>query len=132
VRRQSSTIVSRAWIETRWDRSKRRDRAVFRIVTNQDRVAVELPGEADLLRVGLDGGDVTDLVLRDQQQTRTIEVSPGQEQVLELWYTMPASARWPGVLDLDVPRVIEAKSNHRVYWTLMMPPHMHLLMSPQV
>jgi hypothetical protein len=37
-------------------------------------------------------GDVTDLVLRDQQQTRTIEVSPGQEHVLELWYTMPASA----------------------------------------
>jgi hypothetical protein len=130
VRRQSSTIVSRAWIETRWDTIQRRDRAVFRVVTNQDRVAVELPGEADLLRVGLDGGDVTDLVLRDQQQTRTIEVSPGQEHVLELWYTIPVSARWPGVLRLDVPRVIEAKSNHRVYWTLMMPPNMHLLVSP--
>ena len=131
VRRQSSTIVSRAWIETRWDTSKRRDRAVFRIVTNQDQVAVELPEEADLLHVGLDGRDVTDLVLRDQQQIRTIKVSPGQEQVLELWYTMPASMRWPGVLELDVPRVIQAKSNHRVYWTLMMPPHLHLLMSPQ-
>jgi hypothetical protein len=130
LRSQSSTIISRAWLETRWDTAKRRDRAVFRIVTNQDHVAIELPSKADLLRVGVDGTDVTHLVLRDEQQIRTIEVTPGQEHVLELWYTMPATARWPGVLELEVPRVIQAKSHHRVYWTLMMPPHVHLLTPP--
>lgn len=129
-RRQSSTIISRAWLETRWDTAKRRDRAVFRIATNQDNVAFELPSQADLLRVGVDGADVTHLVLRDEQQIRMIEVTPGQEHVLELWYTMPAAARWPGVLELEVPRVLQAKSHHRVYWTLMMPPHVHLLTPP--
>lgn len=130
LRRQSSTIVSRSWLETRWDTAKRRDRAVFRVATNQDNVAIELPGEADLLRVGLDGTDVTHLVLRDEQRIRTVAVTPGQEHVLELWYSMPARSRWPGVLELEVPRVLQAKSHHRVYWTLMMPPHVHLLTPP--
>jgi hypothetical protein len=130
VRRQTSTVVSRAWIETRLDATARRDRAVFRIVTNLDRVAFQLPADADLLRVGLDGRDVTDLVLRDQQQTRSIEVPPGQEHVLEIWYTTPVTAHWPAVFNLDVPRVAEAKSNQRVYWTLMMPPQIHLLLPP--
>ncbi len=130
LRRQSTTIISRAWLETRWDTVKRRDRAVFRVATNQDSLAIELPGDADLLRVGLDGADVTHLVLRDEQQIRTIQVTPGQEHVLEIWYSMPATTRWPGALDLDVPRVLQAKSHHRVYWTLMMPPDVHLLTPP--
>jgi len=129
VRRQTSTVVSQTWIETRLGESIRRERAVFRISTNAGHVAVQLPEAAKLQRLGRDGGDVTDYVTRDQQ-TRLIDVSPGQEHVLELWYEMPAPSRWLATIDLDVPKVVEAQSNQRVFWTLITPPNVHLLSPP--
>ncbi len=128
-RRQTSTVVLQAWIDTRLGASVRRERAVFRVTTNQGHVAVRLPEGADLERVGLNGQEVTDYAARDPR-TKVVEIPSGDEHVLELWYELPRASRPLSRLDLEVPQLVEARSNQRVFWTLATAPDVHLLLPP--
>ena len=128
-RHQTSTVVLQAWIDTRLGASIRRERAAFRVTTNQGHVAVRLPEGAQLERVGLNGQEVTDYAVRDVQ-TKVVNVPSGDEHVLELWYEAPRTSGPLSRLDLDVPQVVEARSNQRVFWTLATAPDVHLLLPP--
>jgi hypothetical protein len=129
LRRQTSTVVLQAWIDTRLGASIRRERAVFRITTNQGHVAVQLPEDAHFERLGLNGREITDYAIRDAR-TRVVAIPQGDEHVLELWYELPRPSGPLSRLDLELPQVIEARSNQRVFWTLATAPDVHLLLPP--
>lgn len=129
VRRQASTVVLQSWIETRLGASLRRERAAFRFATDQDQVAVRLPEGARLERLGLGGREVTNYVVRDQR-THVVDVTPGAEQLLEIWYEAPRRGGPLTRTELEVPQVVDAQSQQRVFWTLATAPDVHLLLPP--
>jgi len=129
--RQMSTAISRAWLQTWLDSTRRHDRAVFRIRTNRNQIQVRLPDRATIedVVVALDGRRVA----TSESQSITIEIpgepSPG-EHVVELWYHMARKRKLAGRVDLEPPVITDAEGSNHWYWQLAMPRDEHLLASP--
>lgn len=128
---QMSTAISRAWLQTWLDSTRRHERAVFRIRTNRNQIEVRLPDRATIqdVVVALDGRRVA----TSETQSITIkipgEASPG-EHVVELWYHMARKRELVGRIDLDPPVITDAEGSNHWYWQLAMPRDEHLLASP--
>lgn len=131
-RRQMSTSVSRAWIQTWLDSARRHERAVFRVRTNRKQIEIRLPDQATIEDVALDGRRV--FASEDHAQSITLDLpeeSASGEHVVELWYH---TTRKQGLIDrvgLSPPVIADAKGSNYWYWQLATPPGEHLLDSPE-
>lgn len=131
-RRRTSTAVQQAWIQSWLGSSQQRDRAVFRVLTNEDRLELRPVGGARIESVILD----SQLVLQHgKSETGPVavvlpRVAEPQEHVVEIWQT--SSRRQPGwgAVVLQAPAIHGASVTKRFYWQLALSPNERLLFSP--
>jgi hypothetical protein len=129
---RGSTHVSQAWVQTWSDGAQCRDRAVFRVATEEDCVTFQLPASATLEDLALDGVRIRSVDLTDP---RTVivdfpEENPPAEHVVELWYAREPSDTATGVVTLEAPAVAGVPSVRRWYWQIVLPADQHLLRAP--
>jgi hypothetical protein len=130
-RHRTSTVISKAWIQTWLNSVGRRDRAVFRITTDENRIEVRLPDGAAVKHIALDGHRVSGPANSTEPIPIELDevVSPA-EHVVELWYWLPRLRRSLGEVTMKAPVITDAKWADRLYWQLTTPPDEHLLHPP--
>ena len=130
-RRRTSTAVLQAWLQTWLGPGHRRDRAVFRVLTDENRVLVRPTDGAQVEHVLLNGRlvqpDVNASGLTAIPLSRT--VSP-QEYVLEIWQSSPQSPTALGGVTLQPPVIQGTSWTRQYYWQVILPAHQRLLLSP--
>ena len=129
---QGSILVRQAWVQSWLAVQGRRDRAVFRISANRNRVTIQLPAGAELEDVALDGRQVPDTA-NGEPGTVLVQLPAGpspREHVIELWYTVDVGCVAVGSLTLKAPRLQDAKWANKWYWQIALPPDVHLLSYP--
>ncbi len=130
-RRRTSTVISQAWIQTWLNSAVRRERAVFRVTTDENRIEIHLPEQAEVKHVALDGHRVP--VPASGAEPIAIElddVTSPAEHVVELWYWLPRLRQSLGAVAMEAPIIADAKWAKRLYWQLATPPDEHLLHTP--
>jgi hypothetical protein len=126
-----STVIERVWVQSLLTTTERRDRACFRLSTNESQLDFILP-------VGVGGKVIT--VLVDGQRTDRSVLTKGRELrvdlddtfgsrelTVELWYWFTAQPAALGKLHLQAPRLAGGTHADRVYWELLLPPNEHLV-----
>lgn len=130
-RRQMSTTVSRAWIQTWLDSTRRHERAVFRIRTNRKQIDVRVPDQATLEDLALDGQRIPVSAGDTQSIALDLPDEPTSgEHVVELWYHTVRNRGFVDRVSLKPPVIRDAKGANRWYWQLATPTDEHLLNSP--
>ncbi len=128
-----ATVVRKVWIQTWLEPERRRDRAVFRVATREEKIAFRLPEGARLECVALDGH----LVESEFDEAVRVAVEPGEngdalrEHVIELWYTLSGRRLTTGSISLRPPVVSGTTLTNRRYWSLATPRTDHLLFLPE-
>ena len=129
--RSSSTFLERVWVQSWIGGDTRLDRCCFRLITNQERVTLQLPDAAKLTDLAVDRQPQP--VPTGPQERLVVELGkavPGQPRTLELWYRLPIATglfrRWR----VEVPKIIEATEPQRTYWQLVLPATQQLLWAP--
>jgi hypothetical protein len=128
---ENSTIVERAWIETRLTDSGRQDRAVFRLSTGQPRLQLRLPGGADdrSLVVEVDAVEIAPESIRQREVTIPMPPGPRGEHLIEARYRL--ADRGPqGSLTLEGPQLVSVNWVQQFYWQLVLPEHEHVVFAP--
>lgn len=123
-------LVSRAWLQTVLTNADRQDRAVFRLLSDDAELRVQLPEQADTqrLKVAINGQEAKYRVddAGSLQVTQPIELV-GREIALEMWYWIDAESL---TLPVALPEVEDAKRIDRIYWEVALPRDQHLAWSP--
>jgi hypothetical protein len=131
----ASVVVGKAWIQSWLVGAARQDRAVFRLVADQEQLRLRLPGSpvSGSLQAGVNGKSAR-VVIREPA-TAIVDLPPsarGQESVVELWYSLE-EADSPGLwttASLRSPTIDGASPPRRAYWQLCLPADEHLLLPP--
>ena len=127
--------ISKAWVQTWLAGGVRHERAVFRLLTDQEQVRIDLPASPT-------GGSVQ-AAINAQPVAAAVRSPPsvridlpaaarGRECVLELWYSTAAPAARGGFTATALaPAKIEgASAPRRLFWQLCLPEDEHLLAPP--
>jgi len=130
-RRRTSTAVLQAWLQTWLAPARRRDRAVFRVLTDEERILVKMTDGAQVEHVMLDGR----LIQAGRNESGlTMIVLPRtetpQEHVVEVWQSFPQPQPSVGEIALQAPMIQGTSWTRQVYWQLILPAHQSLLFSP--
>jgi hypothetical protein len=123
-----TVTVEKAWIQSWLTDSGRIDRAVYRFMSSQSRVEVELPSGANSLELiaQLNGRTLPPAAVADR--TLTVTLPAGREDrwhLLELRYRFagrPPRGAW---LTLESPRWPESTWLQQTYWQVVLPPNEH-------
>lgn len=127
--------VSRAWLQTVVSNAERFDRAVFRLLSDQPQIQLQLPEYADRgdVRAAIGGESVKASV--DEAGIVRVTQPPellGRDMTLDVWYgsTLPATTA------RDVPAVLPLLEGtgriEHVYWELVLPRQQHLAWYPRL
>ncbi len=132
-----TTTVERAWVQTwliRTDRSDRQDRAVFRVRSNRNRLAVRLPqGTAmEQVFVWLNEERVEDFAVDGNRLYLPLPGNGAQQtHLLELGYHFREPMDRRGALSIELPHLDERVWARRMYWQLVLPRHEHVVAAPR-
>jgi hypothetical protein len=131
-----TTILQRVWVQTLLTDRVRRDRACFRLTTNEPSLTFRLPR-------GATPDDITITVAVNGQRTDRFRVSnsldvqvdlsdavTARETNVEIWYWFSAQPTSLGRLFLQSPTLAETTRAERIYWQLILPRHEHLAWFP--
>jgi hypothetical protein len=126
-----SAEVHAAWIQTWMMKRQRRDRAVFRFVSDRRHFEVVLPEGADtkFLRVVMDGDEV-EYTQPSEQHVRLSGEQASGSHVLELWYPFSESRPARGPMRFELPQVEDGVWVRRSYWQLVLPGSEHIVSAP--
>lgn len=128
---RTSTAVLQAWVQTWLTSVRRRDRAVFRVLTDEERILVRPAEGARVEQVLLDGRPFP--AGRDEAGLTVIAMpratSP-QEHVVEVWQSFPQTPPFVGSVALQAPAIEGSRWTRQVYWQLILAAHQTLLFSP--
>lgn len=125
-----STELLRVWVQSLLTASERRDRACFRLTTNEQNLLFTLPA-------GIDPREIT-VAVNGQRTGRftlvgknTLRVELGEnlgvrETTIELWYWFEVHAVPVGRLSLQAPQLNGLPRAERAYWQLLLPSYEHL------
>ncbi len=130
-RRRSSTAVQKAWFQTWVGGSRRRVRAVFRVLTDEERLLLRPVDGAQLDAVMLDARPIQPG--KDEAGLLAValpRVAAPQEHVVEIWHSLSEPPPAWGRLTLQTPAIRGAGVTKRVYWQLALPPNQRLLFAP--
>ena len=128
-----TTVIERAWIQTRISSSVRQDRAVFQFTGNRKELLFQLPNGAapEQMLVMLDGKRVE---AQEAGENRFSLALPGEGEIrlhlIELSYHFPGPRPAQGFLSLDFPRLGSNVWTRRMYWQLVLPQNEHVLIDP--
>lgn len=127
-----ATWIERAWIQSWLGETTRRDRAVYRLVTNRRQLNMRLPDGVVLpsIEVWLDGKRVAKPLAADDVLTIDMPSGEQQEHVLELLYQLDQRAPRGGYLSLAAPRFDDNTFAQWTYWQVVLPREVHLISSP--
>jgi hypothetical protein len=130
-RRRTSTAVLQAWLQTWLAPTHRRDRAVFRVLTDEERILVRPADGAQVEHVMLDGRLFPPS--RNESGATVIALprtASAQEHVVEVWQAFPQPQSSWGGGTLQAPTVEGTSWTRQVYWQVILPAHQSLLFSP--
>jgi hypothetical protein len=104
---------------------------VFRVATDENRIEIHLPEQAEVKNVALDGHEVPGPASGAEPITIELDdvISPA-EHIVEIWYWLPRLRRSLGEVTMEAPIIADAKWAKRLYWQLATPPDEHLLRPP--
>ena len=130
-RRKTSTAVLQAWLQTWLGSTRRRDRAVFRVLTDEDRIQVRPADGAQIEHVMLDSRRVS----LGKSESGWTEIalprnSSRQEHVVEIWQSSPWRPSSFVRVALQSPLIQGTSWTKRVYWDIVLPADQCLLWSP--
>lgn len=130
-RQRSSTSVQQAWFQTWLGSSRRRDRAVFRVVTDEERLLLQPVEGAQVEAVMLDGR----LMQASKSEAGLLAVAlprtaAPQPHVVEIWQSFTRRQPAWGRLTFAAPAIRGAGVTQRVYWQLVLPPNQRLVLAP--
>jgi hypothetical protein len=129
----NTTVIERAWIQTRLSSSARQDQAVFQFTGNQKELLFQLPNGAapEQMLIMLDGKRVEAQAAGENRFSLAL---PGEGEIrsylLELGYHFPGPRPARGLLSLDFPRLGSNVWTRRMYWQLVLPQNEHVLIDP--
>ncbi len=136
---EGTTVVERAWVQTRLSDTARHDRMVFSLSTNLRELSVDLPEDVEIgqLQVLVDGkatvarsGSANRLIIPlSADSTLSFESAP-RRYLLELRPRFPQPRPRRRGLSLQMPRFGQDVWIHRVYWELVLPPSEHVISTP--
>ena len=135
VEQQSSrkTSVSRAWLQTIISDSDRVDRVVFRLVSNEAQLHIQLPAVVDAngLQVAING-QAAEFRVGEDQLLRVTQPPAllGREVALEMLYWGDPATISRSTLQAALPKLKEAQRIDRVYWEVLLPRNRHLAWAP--
>lgn len=128
-----TTVIDRVWVQSLLTNSERRDRACFRLSTNESHLTFILPygaGSEDINpEVVLNGQRTDRFVLTNGRELRIglPETLGRHELTVELWYWFTAQPAAFGRLYLKAPQLSGASHADRAYWELRLPANEHLV-----
>ncbi len=127
-----SALVEAAWIQTRMNDSQRRDRAVYRFLSDRRHLVVSLPTgvDTDRLRVLIDGDEARYDVV---DQSVSVVLNPEQfsdPHILELRYFSELRPT-RGTMQLELPQFGDDVWVRRCYWQLVLPNNEHVVTVPR-
>ncbi|MCU0978170.1 MAG: hypothetical protein MUF25_03270 [Pirellulaceae bacterium] len=130
-RRKTSTAVLQAWLQTWLGPTRRRDRAVFRVLTDEDRIQVRPADGAQIEHVMLDARRVS--LGKNAASWTEIALprnSAPREHVVEIWQSSPWRQSSVVRTALQSPRIQGTSWTKRVYWEVVLPADQCLLWPP--
>jgi hypothetical protein len=127
-----STVIERAWIQTWLYQNDRKDRAVFRVTSNEKELEVAFPEGAALSPTLLLDGKP--LAPRADGSRIFIDL-PGDgsphPHVIEMDYSFTNGRPPRGELALEFPRFAHDPWTRRFYWQLVLPRNENMIIPPQ-
>ncbi|HIQ22593.1 MAG TPA: hypothetical protein EYH34_15315 [Planctomycetes bacterium] len=134
------TRISRGWVQT-WIHPAasqeqayvRRDRAVFRFVTDRRLLPVRLPPgtRAAEVAIWLDNQPVTPLRGPEDRLHIVLGEPDGAEHSLELQYSLPVQRAGSMEWAFQLPQIGEQPWVERCYWELILPGNEHVVAVPE-
>lgn len=127
-----STELLRVWVQSLLTARERRDRACFRLTTNEQALTFNLPAGANLdvddVTVAVDGRRTYRFAISPQGKLRVElgELFGARETTIELWYWFPVQAVPLGRVLLQSPQLADVSRTERAYWELVVPRNEHL------
>lgn len=129
-------LVLKTWVQTWLQNNVRRDRVAFRLRTDSDSAAVQLPAvpmeHLALLYAAVDGRRT--LHQFDPSLNRVTVPIPrdNEEHVLELWYSLPPqdTETWLDSPQLTAPRFVNAVELGQSFWQIFVPDELQLVSLP--
>jgi hypothetical protein len=127
-----STVIERAWVQTRLSPTARQDRAIFRFSSSEKELELSMPEGAALAQMSslLDGRPI-EPGRTGERLTIPLPASTGpQQHLLELRYHFPDGRPPGGGMALDFPQVGHNTWTRRLYWQLILPRNEHVVVPP--
>lgn len=133
IRSRSTTTTGRpvtqgVWLQTLLAGTDRRDRFVARVRSENGQAVIQLPDQAQLDKVALDGILLTtELAPYDYNTNRVVVALPDAlEHCVEAVYTLSEPLSWANRMLLKPAVVEDAQPQDRCYWQLVTPGIYHL------
>ena len=133
TQKRGATAVRQAWVQSWFTTGERRDRAVFRLTTSDGRARIQLPAGARMTDLDLAVNGRRLPIPRSSapgQLDLELAGGPGQESVVELWYSFDEGRPAGGGFVVEPPQIVGAARTSRFYWQLVVPRREHLIFSP--
>lgn len=124
----ANVIANGIWLQTLLAGSERRDRLAVRIRSSNRQVTIQLPEQAVLEKVAIDGTALRqELAPYDYNANQVAVLLPDDtEHVLEVIYLVSQPLTWAQRLSLVPASVKNVQSTDRYYWQLVTPGVYHL------
>jgi hypothetical protein len=120
-----STDVQRVWIQSLLTARERRERACFRLSTNEPSLVFHLPAGVSQrdITVAVDGQRIDQFSVSSRGDLRVElgDVAGTRELTVEVWYWFSVNPVSLGRLQLQAPGLDGAARADRVYWQLLLP-----------
>jgi hypothetical protein len=129
-----STEVQKVWIQALLTHDERRDRACFRLTTNESSLSFRMPRGTNPndITVAINGQRTDRFTVTNQLELRVDlgDAINAREITVELWYWFTAQPVPLGRVLLQAPLLEGVARADRVYWQLMLPREEHLAWYP--
>ena len=111
--------------------NSRRDRAAFRLHTNETTLDVTLPraAQSDDLTVAVDGQRTERFtpVANGSVRVELGEYDGERDVSVEIWYWSESSRGALTKLDFVAPQIADTRHADRIYWQVVLPTDLHLV-----
>ena len=129
-----STDLQRVWVQSLLTDQERRERACFRLTTNEQTLTFRLPPgvNAEDITVAVNGQRTDRFSVSNQLDLRVDlgEATNARETTVELWYWFTAHSVAVGRICLQAPFIDGVSRADRVYWQLILPRYEYLAWYP--
>lgn len=132
TRRQHTTVVHRAWIQSICSGLMRVDRAVFRVESDASQLQVRVPAgvapRRDEVWIAINGRHASNWTWKGPD---TIEIarseSDARQMVIEVWYATDTPPMNLAGKPIELARLDNVSGLYPIYWELVVPNRYHLL-----